>query len=1138
MTTASKKTLLISLCIALSIALFLPCLFANARSVADYSRKGYAPKSISAARFLQESLNITPSQEETDYLDTRTDLNVLYNDDIPASVVTAVFDSASQSVEVSAKSYGYAADNGQTVTWSPTEVNGVPLLGTVTVPADENDYVSVKFESVLSIDKTVANTILNAYYRAAKAQSDALKEHNRQTESYNLYLQEEDHYRNVLLPEYENYLQKLAEWQRKYDAYNAYLAEYEQYLAEKEAYDNYDEAADRARYDEEMSRYQQYKVEMEIYEQLLAEYNEKLNSEDLIKYRGQLRTLEYIRAKCENRSLYGAITGDTVTLVLSHKEDLRLALAVTNLDKNAVDKADKATRNLRNLLSNLDACSSDEEKYAFYVTCYDDLKLNFCNLLRCLDYFYRSDMVREQIQNKNKDMQYRILLAQLYEIANALSDEKIGNYEKAFLSNKKTEAYFDENWNIGGTSPLQILGDCVLDDADDAQPLENGVPFLPVEPSKPTEVAEPKPPQRPPLPIAPQQVAEPSEAPERQERPVEPQPVAEPEPFNPTEEEQKLQRSFDAGLQPREEITQNAEITLSAQVKKYFRNAQTVSVYFFDDAEATDYYYHADVQRGDMIQLPQELPVRSEKGYACTFDGWVFKDGSYVDWYNLPDGEELFVYPKFTKTPNLYEVVWEIDGVQYRQNASFGEIPQYDGVPQKADDPDGRAYRFVGWDKPLVEMTEEPARYTALFEASFLITWITDGEKTVTACWKGDTPAYPYGTPEKEPSGFYAYVFDEWDKPLVPAVSDEVYEARFGAKTVLAVDGGRAYVRYEDKICTAIFNTANQRDVDIGLLLEIADEKGYAISLNVNNGATTIYFSAADVYEMARAGARYYTFDREQTGFREYRYFLELCDNDLRQTDIAVQARVTVSDAMNAVNTRLHRETDPETPLRIQLSDGKATFAMETNTRYFTVTRYNVYLSSSNEISLTVSATSDLKHNDTVTITYGEVPAGKRLVLKATDDAGKEVEIVGDRFTIGSGDVTLFAILTDVYYTVTFKSEGKVISTRTYKYGEVPELPVNPFKAPDGEFSYEFDGWDKQVTAVTADEVYNAVFIATPLEEIRSEMSAKVKLAISLAAIGGAALIALAIALPVAIVKKRKKVAAHNAANNGDNSSR
>ena len=64
-------------------------------------------------------------------------------------------------------------------------------------------------------------------------------------------------------------------------------------------------------------------------------------------------------------------------------------------------------------------------------------------------------------------------------------------------------------------------------------------------------------------------------------------------------------------------------------------------------------------------------------------------------------------------------------------------------------------------------------------------------------------------------------------------------------------------------------------------------------------------------------------------------------------------------------------------------------------------------------------------------------------------------------------------------YTVTWKSDdGTVLKTTTVNYGEMPSYDGTPVKAETPYYSYEFTGWDKELTAVTGDVTYTAQFQA------------------------------------------------------------
>ncbi len=86
-----------------------------------------------------------------------------------------------------------------------------------------------------------------------------------------------------------------------------------------------------------------------------------------------------------------------------------------------------------------------------------------------------------------------------------------------------------------------------------------------------------------------------------------------------------------------------------------------------------------------------------------------------------------------------------------------------------------------------------------------------------------------------------------------------------------------------------------------------------------------------------------------------------------------------------------------------------------------------------------------------------------------------------------SGDITLYAKWETNKHTVTFVNDdgGSIISTKEYDHGtkaENIEIPKTPTKEADKMYTYEFTGWIPEITDVTGDAIYTAVYRAVPKE--------------------------------------------------------
>jgi hypothetical protein len=70
-------------------------------------------------------------------------------------------------------------------------------------------------------------------------------------------------------------------------------------------------------------------------------------------------------------------------------------------------------------------------------------------------------------------------------------------------------------------------------------------------------------------------------------------------------------------------------------------------------------------------------------------------------------------------------------------------------------------------------------------------------------------------------------------------------------------------------------------------------------------------------------------------------------------------------------------------------------------------------------------------------------------------------------------------------YTITWKNwDGKVIYSKNYLVHSTPVFDTNlypiPTKPDEGQYSYEFNGWDKPIEEVTNSAIYTAVFKEVP----------------------------------------------------------
>lgn len=85
-----------------------------------------------------------------------------------------------------------------------------------------------------------------------------------------------------------------------------------------------------------------------------------------------------------------------------------------------------------------------------------------------------------------------------------------------------------------------------------------------------------------------------------------------------------------------------------------------------------------------------------------------------------------------------------------------------------------------------------------------------------------------------------------------------------------------------------------------------------------------------------------------------------------------------------------------------------------------------------------------------------------------------------------TSDATYKAIYTATLnkYTITFMSEGSVLSAELWEYGKTPIYRGKiPTKTDDEKYTYTFNGWSPDIVSVVADATYSATFTATEKPE-------------------------------------------------------
>ncbi len=86
-----------------------------------------------------------------------------------------------------------------------------------------------------------------------------------------------------------------------------------------------------------------------------------------------------------------------------------------------------------------------------------------------------------------------------------------------------------------------------------------------------------------------------------------------------------------------------------------------------------------------------------------------------------------------------------------------------------------------------------------------------------------------------------------------------------------------------------------------------------------------------------------------------------------------------------------------------------------------------------------------------------------------------------------TGNATYTATYNPVYidYIVEFvNSDGTVLSSKTYHYGDTVDVPADPTKEADNSYTYTFNGWNQEVVACAGNTTYRATYLYTPIQYV------------------------------------------------------
>ena len=523
----------------------------------------------------------------------------------------------------------------------------------------------------------------------------------------------------------------------------------------------------------------------------------------------------------------------------------------------------------------------------------------------------------------------------------------------------------------------------------------------------------------------------------------------------------------------------NGEATYTAQYSKKLNSYTVTWKYETDEVsgvitDTASYNYGVHPVYNNGIN-----PIKTstdEEDHVWRFIGWVDESGNYLTADTVVTGNVTYT-AEFKKVEAPRTVTWVIDGVSQETKWEVGEMPSFVGTPIKPDE-NGYKYTFTGW-TPAITAVEANKDYTYVAEFARSAQTYTAEFDLNGGYYDGETEVSynmisGLDMPKPERIG---YSFSGW---LLTAAESgnwktgNVYEydaylnnwgnVSFVAQwtpveytlTVESDDGTTAEYKYNIESTDTLPEFTKDGFVLTSWTVISADGNWVAgDSVSADKALKGMY---GDVTLQPVWTARLYKINW-------------VCDGIIQTVEFSFGAEIVTYPPIKKAGYTA--QWDKEVPVTMPAED--LTFnAVYTPVEYYL--RFNVaggsavenfyYNITSAELTLPVPTRAG------ATFKGWKVSAGNGGWLKnKTYEGGMSLEGF-------YGNATLTAVWELDLYTVKWVA-GDIVKETKWYHGATPSYDGTPYKSPDEFHSYVFSGWDKEITTVTADVTYTALFTAT-----------------------------------------------------------
>ena len=461
------------------------------------------------------------------------------------------------------------------------------------------------------------------------------------------------------------------------------------------------------------------------------------------------------------------------------------------------------------------------------------------------------------------------------------------------------------------------------------------------------------------------------------------------------------------------------------------------------------------------------------------FRAWKMEDGTLIH-----PGDKITVTKNTTLTA-VYTNKPQTETITYHYN--FGgstQIFEDKGYPKNTTatvrsydyvgftEPTG--YKFLGWattpngnveyqpnKKVFVDANGDNNLYAVWQVKTYTVTWVNwDDEVLQTepdVAYNTMPKAYAGKAPTKPSDEDHDYKFTDWDKPLQKVTSNQVYKAQYEASFNVTYDlnGGAWTTETEDTF-------RKFKNDQVNVIEAVPTKEGYTFAdwtseeVEATNGKFTM--PAKDVTLKAKWNVNKYTIKWVNWDGSEVRTDTEVAYG----TELEVPADPT--RAADAQYTYTFKSWTPE----VETVTGDAVYTA-------------VYDKAVNKYTIKwVDWDGSEVRTDT------EVPYGTELEVPEdpTRAADAQYTYTFKSWTPEVETVTGDAVYTAVYdkavnkYTIKWVDwDGSEVRTDTeVPYGTELEVPEDPTRAADAQYTYTFKSWTPKVKTVTGDATYQATY--------------------------------------------------------------